>query len=733
MAEAFNPYREWLGLEMARPNYYELLSVPLFEPDIEVVVLAADRAATRVRSFRPGANAAAWSHLLDEIHAAKECLLSDNEKVDYDRKLRSSGAVAPAAPRRESTRESAPVADDRYPPGMGPAGRDKPAPREAPAPAARSEAWPPPAAEPAPAALLPTPAMQPAPSNPPAAPTWPAAAPQGTPGAYAQPAAPYAAPGQYPAAYAYPSAMPSALPPGAVPYGAPHAAYPAPMAIPMAYPPPGTYGGYPAAAPMANPYAAMASPYGVPGGYPQTYAPPAAPLTPPPAPPPTISEPVALAGGFAPPTSFDPMAPVAFHGLGTPGGALPSPRVVGFAGALGDVPPDAKQAVPMGTAVVSANPQSMETVVNSTNSASPALQSGALDPLGGVSRSSSHSAAVIAANRDKQINPMLIVAGAGGAVILLAVVAIAVVMNLGGEPVEVAQAPPAETNPISVQQPIPRVVESTIPAIPPVQPAPAEPQPKPPAEPVPAPMPEPAMPSPMPEPAPPVPAPTPAPEPTPPPTPTPPPPPTPPAPAPEPAPPMLTKQEAIALGQALTAAKAALGEQNFDEAFKQLAVAEPLAKLPDHNAKFARLKEVADYVKQFREAIVAAVGALKPTDTFKVGNSTMVIVVGTTPDSITIRTAAQNTTYQLDNLKIGLALALADQFLDPGNPVNRVIKGSYLAVDPKQDSDTLAKAKAFWEEAQLSGVDTTHLLPFLTDKYDELEKDIPAEEKAKSE
>jgi hypothetical protein len=71
MADAFNPYREWLGLAQARPNHYELLSLPLYESDIEAVVLAADRTATQVRSFRPGANAAAWSHLLDEIHQAK--------------------------------------------------------------------------------------------------------------------------------------------------------------------------------------------------------------------------------------------------------------------------------------------------------------------------------------------------------------------------------------------------------------------------------------------------------------------------------------------------------------------------------------------------------------------------------------------------------------------------------------------------------------------------------------
>ena len=231
-------------------------------------------------------------------------------------------------------------------------------------------------------------------------------------------------------------------------------------------------------------------------------------------------------------------------------------------------------------------------------------------------------------------------------------------------------------------------------------------------------------PAPMPEPA--VPTPLPTPEPTPPPTPTPTPPPAP-APVPEPAPPLITKQEAIALGKALTTAKIALGEQNFEEADKQLALAEPLAKLPEHPAKYQRLKEVANYVKQFRGAVAEAVAGLEAGATFKVGTSTMVVVVETFPDKIIIRSLGQNKTYPFQDLPVGLAVAIADMKLDTAAPANRVIKGAYLAVDKRGDSVALEKAKAFWEEAQLGGVDTTHLLPFLSDKYDELEKDIPTE------
>jgi hypothetical protein len=175
----------------------------------------------------------------------------------------------------------------------------------------------------------------------------------------------------------------------------------------------------------------------------------------------------------------------------------------------------------------------------------------------------------------------------------------------------------------------------------------------------------------------------------------------------------------IALGKALTTARIALGEQNFEEADKQLAKAEPLAKLPAHREKWARLKEAAGYVKQFRKAVEDAANSLEAGATFTVGSSTVVAMVETTPDKVVIRSAGQNKSYPYADLPPGLAVALADLKLDGANPINRVIKGSYYAVAKGGDDGIrLEKAKTWWEEAQLGGVDIGHLMPFLTDKYD---------------
>jgi hypothetical protein len=143
--EAFNPYREWLGLDshIETPNYYELLGLPQFEADAARLLAAADRALVRVRGFRPGAQAAAWARLLDELAAAKRCLCDPQLKTAYDQSLRSG--AAPTEERRRVTTERMPevaavnLSPDLYPPGMAPRMAPRMAPQMAPQMAPRAE------------------------------------------------------------------------------------------------------------------------------------------------------------------------------------------------------------------------------------------------------------------------------------------------------------------------------------------------------------------------------------------------------------------------------------------------------------------------------------------------------------------------------------------------------------------------------------------------------------------
>jgi serine/threonine protein kinase len=87
----FDPYYHWLGIapKDQPPNHYRLLGVELFEEHAEVISNAADRQMMHVRSFQSGKHALASQELLNEIAAARVCLLDPERKADYDTRLRA--------------------------------------------------------------------------------------------------------------------------------------------------------------------------------------------------------------------------------------------------------------------------------------------------------------------------------------------------------------------------------------------------------------------------------------------------------------------------------------------------------------------------------------------------------------------------------------------------------------------------------------------------------------------
>lgn len=116
---AFNPYHEWLELDptLSSPTYYQLLGVDSSETDTAKINAAADRARNKVRSFRPGANAAQWSALLDELADAKKQLTDADARKAYDEQL-ASGTAPTTATNAAEPATSNPM---MYPPGKGPA------------------------------------------------------------------------------------------------------------------------------------------------------------------------------------------------------------------------------------------------------------------------------------------------------------------------------------------------------------------------------------------------------------------------------------------------------------------------------------------------------------------------------------------------------------------------------------------------------------------------------------
>ncbi|MFN0019978.1 MAG: hypothetical protein ACKVP0_17100 [Pirellulaceae bacterium] len=100
--EVFDPYREWLGIEPHElpADHYRLLGVPPFEPDVGKIAAAADVRMKLIRSNQTGPRGAFTYTLLNEITAAKLCLLSPVAKTQYDRFLqeRMNSRNAASAP-----------------------------------------------------------------------------------------------------------------------------------------------------------------------------------------------------------------------------------------------------------------------------------------------------------------------------------------------------------------------------------------------------------------------------------------------------------------------------------------------------------------------------------------------------------------------------------------------------------------------------------------------------------
>ncbi len=86
----FDPYRKWLGIPSGEqpPNHYRLLGVGLFESDPDVISSAADRQMVHVRTFQSGEHSELSQRILNELAAARLCLLDARKKAEYDDQLR---------------------------------------------------------------------------------------------------------------------------------------------------------------------------------------------------------------------------------------------------------------------------------------------------------------------------------------------------------------------------------------------------------------------------------------------------------------------------------------------------------------------------------------------------------------------------------------------------------------------------------------------------------------------
>lgn len=98
MSEPFDPYYQWLGIAPAHQpvDHYRLLGLAPLESDPQVIRAAADQRFTYLRTFQLSKHADVAERLLNEMAAAKACLLDPEKKARYDATLGATRKPAPA-------------------------------------------------------------------------------------------------------------------------------------------------------------------------------------------------------------------------------------------------------------------------------------------------------------------------------------------------------------------------------------------------------------------------------------------------------------------------------------------------------------------------------------------------------------------------------------------------------------------------------------------------------------
>lgn len=126
MPEEFDPYSQWLGiLAHERPvDHYRLLGIERFTADPGAITAAADRRMALIRSYQTGPRGRFTQPLLNEIAAAKLCLINAPSKTAYDAMLEGLALATKPPPLAAPPAPPAPPESNASQPAAPPAATD---------------------------------------------------------------------------------------------------------------------------------------------------------------------------------------------------------------------------------------------------------------------------------------------------------------------------------------------------------------------------------------------------------------------------------------------------------------------------------------------------------------------------------------------------------------------------------------------------------------------------------
>ena len=165
---------------------------------------------------------------------------------------------------------------------------------------------------------------------------------------------------------------------------------------------------------------------------------------------------------------------------------------------------------------------------------------------------------------------------------------------------------------------------------------------------------------------------------------------------PKPAPKPIEPAELEKLSAALKLGRAALSERNLDITAEQLAIAAPLARSGEPQKAYMRLKSMHEFMAQFMRLSNEAIDNYESGAEIKIGTSTIVVVVETSPQELTIRVAGSIKTYLRNQLSTGLALGIADNNFDEFE-YKSTLKAAFVITQKTLRDFEVGKAREFWK------------------------------------
>jgi len=162
------------------------------------------------------------------------------------------------------------------------------------------------------------------------------------------------------------------------------------------------------------------------------------------------------------------------------------------------------------------------------------------------------------------------------------------------------------------------------------------------------------------------------------------------------APKPLEPTELVELSAALKLGRAALSDRNLDITAEQLAIAEPLARSGEPQKAFNRLKTMHEFMVQFMRLSNEAIDNYKSGSEIRISKSNTVVVVETTPLALTIHVAGEDKTYLRNELSTGLAIGIADQNFAESK-YKSTLKAAFVITQKTLRDFEVTKAREFWE------------------------------------